>query len=343
VIVRTGGVATLSRRQFLRGASVAGLGLLAGCGQLPGAAQDSVPRVYRLGYLGGSTGDPVSLRRHELFQQGLRAHGYVEGQNIIIERRYTEGRTERLPALAAELAGLPIDLIFIAGGTPAAVAAKEATSTIPIVVPAGDLVGPGLVASLARPGGNVTGLTTISPQLSGKRLQLLKEMIPDAVRVAMIWNPTNATSVVSLPEVQVAAEALGVALLPLEVRDSTDFEAAFEAAREHAEAVLVVGDPLFVPHAARMADLATRSRLPTMYSERAYAEAGALMAYGSNLDDQFRRAADYVDRILKGARPTDLPIEQPTTFDFVINLRTAQALGLTIPQHVLLQATEIIQ
>jgi putative tryptophan/tyrosine transport system substrate-binding protein len=329
-------MSTLSRREFVHRASVTGLGLLAGCGRLPWQAEPT--RVPRIGYL-----SVVRIAASEAeFLQGLGEHGYVEGENVIIERRDVGGQPERYPELAAEFVALPVDLIFAAGGTPAVLAARQATSTIPIVVSTGELIGTGLVASLARPGGNVTGLTNISPELSGKRLELLKETVPGLSRVAVVV-PDNPTAPLSLQQTELAAQALGVTLRPLAVREVADFEVAFETAREQTEAILILGDALVRRHLADIAALASRSRLPSMHLEREFALAGGFMAYGSNLPHQTRRAAAYVAKILKGAQPADLPIEQPTTFDFVINLKTAQALGLTIPQHVLLQATEVIQ
>jgi putative ABC transport system substrate-binding protein len=278
----------------------------------------------------------------------MRDHGYIEGQNLLIERRsggggLSEVQPQELSAPAAELVALPVDVIFAAGGTVAAVAARQATSTIPIVSPSGDLVGVGLVASLARPGGNVTGLTTISPQLSGKRMELLKEAVPGVSRVAAIWNPGSATASGAMRETQAAAESLGLEVYPLPVRSPSELAPAFETARAQVDAVTVMGDPLMLTEAVQIAGLAASSRLPAMYASRAYPDAGGLMGYGANLPDQHRRAASYIDKILKGAKPADLPVEQPREFDFVINLKTAQALGLTIPQHVLLQASEVIQ
>jgi putative tryptophan/tyrosine transport system substrate-binding protein len=331
---------SVSRRQFVQGAGAAGLALLAGCGRWPGQSAES-SKVPQIGLLNLATSGRVPANE-EVFLQALREHGYTDGHNVIIERRAPE-RPEELRPLAAELVALPVDVLFAAGGTLAAIAAKEATSTIPIVASSGDLVGTGLVTSLARPGGNVTGLSSLSPQLSGKRLQLLLDVVPGASRLALIWNPASATATNASRETRVAAEALGVAVHPLEVRASSDFEAAFEVARDHADAATVMGDPLTLQTAAEIAMLAAKSRLPTMYQSRDNVAAGGLMAYGSNLSDRFRRSAYYVDRILKGAKPADLPVEQPTTFDFLINVRVAGDLGLAIPPHVLLQATEVIQ
>jgi putative ABC transport system substrate-binding protein len=298
--------------------------------------------LYRLGYLGSTTA-PTPLGREDAYLQGLRDYGYVEGQNLIIERRYYEGRPDRLATLVAELVGLPVDIIFAGGGTIVAIAASEATRTIPIVTATGDLVGTGLVESLPRPGGNVTGLTSMSAQLSGKRLELLKATVPSASHVAAIVAAINPTARINLQETQLGATALGLAIHPLDVRDPSELEAAFEAARGLADAVLVLGGFSFTFRNEQFAEFAARSGLPTMYQEREYVEDGGLMSYGPNYPAQYRRAAYFVDRILRGAQPADLPVEQPKTFDFVVNLKTAQALGLTFPEEIRLQVTEVIQ
>ena len=324
----------MNRRTFLCGLT---LGTL--CGPLASGAEQP-GKVARIGYLslGSSTSAPHA------FRQGLRDFGYVEGQNIVIEYRYAEGRAERLPDLAAELLRLNVDVI-VAGGTPAPLAAKHATGTIPIVMTsAGDPVGSGLVASLARPGGNVTGLSTFTRELAAKRLQLLKEVVPGASRVAVLWNAANPYAVLNMRETEAAARTLGGQVQSLEVRGPDDVENAFPAAiRGRAGALIVVDDPLTYLYRMRIADLAARNRLPAMYGFREYAEAGGLMAFGASLADLGRRAATYVDKILKGARPADLPVEQPTKFELVINMKTAKALGLTIPQSLLLRADEVIQ
>ena len=280
----------------------------------------------------------------EAFRDGLRELGYVEGQNLAIEYRDALGGSDQLREIAANLVHVPVD-ILVTGGGPATEAAKQATSTLPIVfTQSADPVGTGLVASLARPGGNVTGLTNSAKDLSAKRLQLLKETVPGLSSVAVLWNPTSPGTVEQHAETQEAARLLGLRLLVLEVRRADDLERAFESASEHrAEALAILGDPLMTASAARLADLAAQRRLPAIYPVRVFAEEGGLMAYGSDVRDQYRRAASYVDKILKGANPADLPVEQPMRFDLVINLKTAQALGLTIPQHVLIQATEVIQ
>jgi len=246
--------------------------------------------------------------------------------------------------LAAELVRLQVAVIVAAGG--AVNTAKDATNTIPIVMPtSGDPVGQGLVTSLARPGGNITGLTTLSSsEIAGKRLQLLKEIVPEASRVAVLWNPGNAAKVLEFKQAQVAAAALGLTLQSLEVRGPNDFDSAFNAAAAgHVDALDALSEALINAHATRITDFALKSRLPSVFEQRELVEAGGLISYGPNVTDLYRRAATYVDRILKGAKPADLPVEQPTRFDFVINLKTAQALGLTIPQSILMQATEVIQ
>jgi putative tryptophan/tyrosine transport system substrate-binding protein len=331
----------LSRRQVVQGAGVVGLGLLAGCTQVPWQAP--APRAARLGWL--ALGQPVGpvVQWFDAFLEGLREHGYREGDNLVIERRFADGRAEQLPFLAAQLVALSVDVIFASAGTAAGAAAKQATNTIPIVVPTGDLVGSGLATSLARPGGNVTGVSDVTGGLNAKRLELLKETVPAISRMGVLRDPNSPQAVASLQETQLAAETLGLSLHPLELRDGEPLEGGFVAAREQADALLIMGSPRFNRDMARLAELAIHSRLPAIYSPGEFAHAGGLIAYGLNLLTQYRRAAYYVDRILKGTQPSDLPIEQPMRFDFAINLKTAQTLGLTIPPHVLLQATEIIQ
>ena len=254
------------------------------------------------------------------------------------------GRAERLPDLAAELVHLRVDLIVVPS-TPTASAAKNVTSTIPLVtVGGGDPVGLGLVASLARPGGNITGLTgTVGPEIAGKQLELLKETVPKVSQVAVLWNPTTQGSALALREAETAARALGVEVQPLEARNLSDFDGAFAAmARRRAGALLVLGDVMFVTHRTRLADLAAKSRLPAMYALRQFVDDGGLMSYSANFADNFRRAATYVDKILKGARPADLPVERPTKFELVINRKAAKAIGLTIPQSLLLRADQVI-
>jgi putative tryptophan/tyrosine transport system substrate-binding protein len=332
-----------SRRQVVQGAGAMGLGLLAGCGRLPFQAQAPPASLHRIGFLvpGSPDGTAPNLAA---FQQGLREYGYTAGENIFLESRYAEERYERLPELATELVRLPVEVI-VTQGTPVALAARQVTTTVPIVMAtSGDPVESGLVASLARPGGNVTGLSLISPELSAKRLQLLREVVPGISRVAAIWNPANAATLLSLREMQAVAGSLAVQLQPVEVRGADELESAFDAITgEGADALTTMSDSLFFNHHARLAELAAKRRLPALFPEREFAVAGGLLTYGASGPGNFRRAAYYVDRILKGTSPADLPVERPMKFDLAINLRTAQALGLTIPPHVLLQATEVIQ
>jgi putative ABC transport system substrate-binding protein len=310
-------------------------------------AADAQPaaKVYRIGLLGGYS--PTSKEASHLWEgffQGLRELGYVEGQNILIEGRFYGDRNERLPALAAELVRLKVDVI-VAGAPPAPEAAQRATSTIPIVMTIhADPVGSGLVASLASPGRNVTGLSTLSPELMGKRLQLLKEAVPGISRVAVLSDPTIPTHALDLREAEVAARSLKVQLQVLQARAPSDFASAFSAmTKDRAGGLIGLGGSMFFAHRTRIVELAAQSRLPAMYTGKEFAEAGGLMAYGSNTRENFRRAATYVDKILKGAKPADLPVEQPTKFELVINLKTAKALGLTIPPSLLQRADELIQ
>ncbi len=327
-----------TRRTFL--STVAG-GLLAA----PFAA-DAQPagKVYRVGYLaaGSVTANPRNL---EAFRQGLRELGWVEGHNLVIEYRSAEGRFDRLPELAAELVRLKVDVIA-AAPTPAAMAAKKATATVPIVgVSLTEPVGIGLIESLARPGGNVTGVAySVGTDIFGKDLELLKEVVPKVRRVAVLSNPDGPVQPLTISNVKAAARALGLELQLVEARGPGDFDGAFATmARERAGALFVVTDPVFIPHRARLTGLAAKNRLPSMFTQRADVEAGGLISYGPNFADMYRRAATYVDKILKGAKPADLPVEQPTTFELVINLKTAKALGLTIPPSLLQRADEVIQ
>jgi putative ABC transport system substrate-binding protein len=309
----------------------------------PLAAEAQPPtKMHRIGYLLGTirAQEPAL----EAFLEGMRALGYVEGQNLIMEYRAAEGQYERLPALAAELVRLPVD-VLLAAITPAALAATDATTTIPIVMAGvGDPVGSGLIASLARPGGNVTGLTSLQSELVGKALELLTEVLPTVSRVAVLWNPANPAHALGVPGTEVAAQRLGLQLHLVEARGPDAFDRAFAAMTQaSAGALLVMGDRLFVEHRRRLAELAAMNHLPTMHNIRPFVEAGGLMAYGPSPHDIRRRAAVYVDKILKGVKPADLPVEQPTTYELVINLKTAQALGLTIPPAVLFQATEVIR
>ena len=302
-------------------------------------------KVYLIGFLSPSSpSDSRNPLRLGALRQGLRELGYVEGQNIGIESRWAEGKYDRLPDLAAELVRLKVDVI-VTYSPPAIQAAKQATQTIPIVM--GGVIDPvatGFVASLARPGGNLTGLSLMAPELVGKQLEILKEVVPKVTRVAVLGNPANAGTAPQLRHAQDAARALKVQLQPLEARAPNDIDRAFAAmTKEGAGAVVVLVDAMFVDQRTRIADLAARHRLPSVYGLMDFAEAGGLMFYGANDTDRFRRAAIFVDKILKGAKPADLPVEQPTKFALVINLKTAKALGLTIPQSVLARADQIIE
>jgi putative ABC transport system substrate-binding protein len=280
----------------------------------------------------------------EAFRQGLGKLGHVEGQNFAIESRWAEGKYDRLPGLAAELVLLKVDVI-LAVAVPAIRAAKEATSTIPIVMAiVVDPVATGLVASLARPGGNITGLSNMAPDLVGKQLEMLKEVVPTASRVAVLWNPANPGNAPQMRAAEVAARTMGVRLQPVDARNPNDLDSAFAAmTKERAGALLVLVDSMLNEQRTRIADLAAKSRLATAYGLPEHAQAGGLMSYSANRSDLFRRAATYVDKILKGAKPGDLPVEQPATFELVINLKTARALGLTIPQSLLARADEVIR
>jgi putative ABC transport system substrate-binding protein len=322
--------------------AVLALSLLAA--PLAAEAQEAA-KVARIGYLTINHGANPHLR--EAFLQGLRDLGYVEGRNVVIEYRDTEGKSERLPALAAELVALKVDVIVV-GGTPQALTAKQATRTLPIVfVGASDPVRSGLVTSLARPGGNVTGLSALGPELVGKRLELLKQAVPGVDRVAVLWQPGalgERTEKDRLKEAEVAARALGVRLQFVEARGPADFDRAFsDMTGARAGALIVLGSPMFFIERRRLVDLAAKHRLPALHATRENVDGGGLMFYGYNLADSFRRAATYVDKILKGAKPGDLPVEQPTKFELVINLKTARTLGLTIPPSVLSRADQIIE
>jgi putative ABC transport system substrate-binding protein len=332
---------TLSRRHFMQAASVAGLGLLAGCGRLPGETH-APPKMPRIGFLW--LGPRAAIQdRVDAFLQGLQQYGYVEGQSIAIEWRFADGQVDQLPALAGELVQLPVDVIVVPGVITAR-AAKQVTSTIPIVITVvNDPVGTGLVASLAQPGGNATGLSSISADLVPKRLELLREAVPGIARVVAVSGAGQGNDAV-LAELQDAARALGLQIEFVAISDPDDLRRALGAAdNNRAQALQVLEDPVTITYRTEIVGIAAASRLPVIYESKQFVEAGGLMAYGPNRFELYRRAGYYVDRILKGAKPADLPVEQPTTFDFVINLQTAQALGLTIPQHVLLQATELIQ
>ena len=301
-------------------------------------------KVARIGYLAGSS---VTDNAHlvQAFREALRELGYVEGKNLVIEYRYAEGNFERLPDLAAELVRLRVDVI-VAVGDPVILVAKQATSTIPIVMPSvGDPVGRGFVASLARPGGNITGVSNLAVALTGKWLEYLKQIVPTLSQVAVLRNAANPTHALFWAEAQSAAPRLGLQLQSVEVRTPDDLDGAFATiVRERSAAVVVLPDPLLAGFLrGRIAELATRNRLPAVYTFKEQAEAGGLLSYGPSLSVNYRHAATYVDKILKGAKPANLPVAQPTQFELVINLKTAKALGLTIPQSLLLRADEVIQ
>jgi putative ABC transport system substrate-binding protein len=327
----------ISRRFFI---STVTLGLLAA--PLAAGAQPA-GKLWRVGYLSSSSAERERARL-AAFQQGLRELGYLEGKNISIEQRYAGGEFERLPELAAELARLKVD-IFVVAGAPAAHAAQKASSVIPIVMIAvADPVGMGLVASLARPGGSITGLSDFNTGVVAKRLELLREVVPSVSRVAVLLNPTNPSNPPQLKLTQAAAATLGVTLLAFEANRADAIDRAFVAIKtERAGALIVIGDPMLGTHAKRIVELSTRNRLPAIYWIREFPDAGGLMSYGAKFDDLWRQAATYVDKILKGAKPGELPVEQPTTFELVINLKTASALRLTIPQSVLLRADRLIE
>ena len=300
-------------------------------------------KVPRVGLLLQGTSTSL-MTRLEGFQQGLREQGYVEGKNITLEQRFDEDMEERLPTLAADLVQLRVDVI-VAAATPAVKAAKQATVTIPIIiVHSADPVALGLVASLARPGGNVTGLSSASPDYSGKQLELLKEAVPKLSRIAVLWNAANPGTAIAFREMQDAARALKLPLQSLQVRQTEDLAPAFKAVTgQRAVGLVTLLDPLVVSQRIRIVELAAARRLPAIYPTKEFVEAGGLMAYGADLTDSYRRAAIFTDKILKGAKPANLPVEQPTKFSFAINLKTAKALGVTIPQSVLYRADKVIK
>ena len=301
------------------------------------------PNIPRIAYL-GATSLAANADRVEAFKQGLRELGYVEGKNIVIELRSAEGEQGRLPALVAELVRLKIDII-VAGGPAVTRAARKATSTIPIVMAQdADPVGSGVVASLARPGGNITGLSSLAPEISGKQLELLKEIVPKLSRVAIGGNSTEPGYAQVVKEIELAAGALKVKLQFLDVRDAKDIDIAFQAARkERADAVLLLAASVLNSHRAQVVELAVKNRLPAMYWRSDFVQEGGLMSYGVSITDLDRRAATYVDKILKGRTPADLPVEQPIKFEFIINLKAAKQIGLTIPPNVLARADRVIK
>jgi len=328
----------MKRRTFL-------CGLTLGTLTVPLAAEaQQAARLPRIGVLFASTPAATSHLLDGL-RQGLREHGYVEGQHIILERRYGQAETERMSDVASELVRLKVD-VLVAATDPATAALRQQTQTIPIVMANGtDPVGTGFVASLARPGGNVTGLSALSPELSGKRLGLLREVVPGLSRVAIIWNPDVRGALFDYKETETAARSMRLQLQSVEVSRSEDLDRAFSAVtNQRAQALIVqTPNPVLFANRSQIASFAQRTRRPSMYGQKEFADAGGLITYGPNTADLWRRAATYVDKILKGAKPADLPVEQPTTFELVVNLKTAKALGLTIPQTLLLQADQVIE
>ena len=323
----------MDRRAFL--STVAGGLLVAPLG----AEAQQAGKVYRIGFL--RAGQPPESYL-DGFQQGLRERGYVYGQNVVVEFRATDGSVDPLPRLTEELLRLKVD-VFLASAAPAAVAVRRATTSVPIVfVGVVDPVGLGLVPSLGRPGGSITGLATTSADFAGKRLELLRAIVPSLRRVAVLWHPANPSNPIQLKGAQAAARALGMRLEPVSIEGPNDFDSASKAV-PGTDGLLFLESPLFTTHRARLAELAARSRLPAIYGQREYVEVGGLMSYGTHFKDLYRRAAWYVDKILKGAKPGDLPVEQPTNFELVINLKTAKALGLTIPQSLLQRADQVIE
>ncbi len=328
----------MKRREFILA--------LGGAASVPLAARAQQPagRVYRVGYL------TIASREQQLhlikaFEEGLRSLGYRVGENVVIEYRFADGELERLPALAADLVRLAVDVI-VTGANPNTVAAMKATTTIPIVMTNSvDPVGAGLVASLARPGGNVTGFgVDAGDEINGKRLELLKETLPNLSRVGILWNPDFAPNRSRLTSMREAARALGLTLVPAEARGPDALEQAFAAmVRESAQAFVVLGEPVLFNCRGQIAVMAIRDRLPAISTAREYAEAGVLLTYGPDLQDQFRRSAAFVDKIFKGAKPADLPVEQPTKFELVVNLKTAKALGVEVPTSLLQRADEVIE
>jgi putative ABC transport system substrate-binding protein len=308
----------------------------------PAVLAQQSDKVFRIARFSAGLGVNPEIR--SAFVDALRELGWLEGKNIVLEDRHAENRLDRLPELAAELVRLNVDVI-LAAGTLAPLAAKQATTTIPIVLAnAGDPVGSGLVASLAKPGGNITGLSLMAPELGGKRLEILKEVLPNISRVAVLWNAANPYSALVLRETQAAAKKLSIHLEPLEVRSPDDFDTAFSSSvAQRVEAIIAVEDPLTFGHRKLIAEFSTKNRVPGIYGLREFVDSGGFLAYGANVAELYRRAAGYVDKILKGAKPADLPVEQPTKFELVINLKTAKALGITVPLTLLARADEVIE
>ena len=301
-------------------------------------------KVARIGYLSPDSPSPAATALFDAFCDGLRELGWIKGKNVTVELRYAENRVERLPEVAAELVRINVDVI-VGRGTLGPLAAKRATSTIPIVMAgSGDPLGSGLVASLARPGGNVTGMSLMVPDLGGKRLELLKELLPRLARVAVLWDAANPYPAIVFKETQAAAQALAIDVQSLEVRAADDFDGVFEVARkQRPDALITVEDPLTFNYQKRIADFALVNQLPSLHGVREFVVAGGLLSYRANVADLYRRAASYVDKILKGAKPADLPVQQPTKFELVINLQTAKTLGLTVPPMLLARADEVIE
>jgi ABC-type uncharacterized transport system substrate-binding protein len=319
------------------GALAASLAPLASFAQQPA-------KIARIGFLYPASPQLADIQL-QAFRDGLRELGYVEGKNFQLEARWGDGKLERLPALAAELVEAKVD-VLVAVSSPGVVAAHQATRTIPIVMPlSSDPVGDGLVASLARPGGNITGLSVMAPELGEKRIQLLKEMFPKISHaMAVLWNPAYVGMRARFEQAQVAAPAVGLTVRSMEVRDTRELDVAFEAIiREHPEALLILVDPFTRSQRSRIVEFAAEQRLPAIYESSEFVDVGGLASYGPNIADQFRRAATYVDKILRGAKPADLPIEQPTKFELVINMRAAKALGIKFPESILLRADKVIE
>jgi putative ABC transport system substrate-binding protein len=327
----------MKRREFL--------GLLGG-GMLivsDAARAQQASKVYRIGFLGNSTAE-LEANLVGPFREELRVRGYQEGRNIRIEYRWAEGQYERFPKLVAELVAAGVDIIVTAG-TPATLAVKRATTSVPLVMIAvGDPVGTGIVPSLARPGGNITGLSSVAPDLEGKRLELLREIVPKLSHVAVFWNPSNAFHTVSMSQARAAAKTLQITLLPLAVKKTEDIDGAFKTAlKERPEALLILADRVFLHDREQLMEFATRNRLPSVNAYHELVEAGGLMSYGPSYEDMHRRAAIYVDKILKGAKPGELPVEQPSKFVLTINLKAAKAIGVSIPDTFLLRADKVIE
>jgi putative ABC transport system substrate-binding protein len=300
-------------------------------------------KVSRIGFLGNST---AALEANLIgpFREGLRDLGYVEGRNLLIDERWAEGNYERFPALVAELIALRVELIVTAG-TPAVLAIKKATTSLPVVMVAvGDPVGTGIVASLGRPGGNITGLSSIAPELEGKRLELLREVSPKLSHVAVFWNPVNAFHTSAMQQVRAASQAMHINVLPLPVAKVEELEGAFAAiVKARPQGLFILADRIFLHNRARMMDFAAKHHLPSVNAYRELVEAGGLMSFGPSYEDMHRRAATYVDKILKGAKPADLPVEQPTKFELAINMKTAKALGIKFPNSILVRADRVIE